>query len=223
MPADYNSTARALALPISPTETSQNQHPPRPPWGRPRFGSAQNHNRSSYAHGGETFREKMIHNAEQLQRRVVKTVEKMTLLQRILAGFALVAVLVLTILFLVFNEAIFAWLVPVAEKWKRIHGGWTILWILTFITAFPPVIGYSTCITIAGFVYGFNGLVLFESSRISMKCQHMGIIADSCPIIDGLSPPPQQLSALSAPSSPLGQSSLDSSSGWWPKIDALRR
>lgn len=83
----------------------------------------------------------------------------MSLLQRILAGLVLVVTLVLTILFIVFNEAISAWLIPIAEKWKRIKGGWTILWIITFLTAFPPVIGYSTCITISGFVYGWNGSV----------------------------------------------------------------
>lgn len=32
-----------------------------------------------------------------------------------------------------------------------------ILWLATFICAFPPMIGYSTTITIAGFVYGFPG------------------------------------------------------------------
>ncbi|KAI9720414.1 MAG: hypothetical protein M1812_002920 [Candelaria pacifica] len=168
MPADYNSTARALALPISPTDTSSPNHQPaRPPWGRPRLSSEQNRNRSPYAQGGETFREKMMHNAEQLQRRMVKTVKKMSLLQRILAGIALVVALVLTILFLVFNQEIFAWLAPVAEKWKKVRGGWTILWILTFLTAFPPVIGYSTCITIAGFVYGFNGWFIAASATVA--------------------------------------------------------
>ena len=63
--------------------------------------------------------------------------------------------IVLGILFLVFSERIFAWLEPVAEKWKNLKGGWLILWAMTFATAFPPVIGYSTCLTLAGFVYGF--------------------------------------------------------------------
>ncbi|KAI9794484.1 MAG: Tlg2-vesicle protein [Candelina submexicana] len=167
MPADYNSTARALALPISPTEASSPFHQPaRPQWGLPRLSSEHSHNRSPYAHGGETFREKMLHNAEQLQRQVVKTVKKMSLLQRVLAGIALVVALVLTILFLIFNEAIFAWLVPVAEKWKKVRGGWTILWLMTFLTAFPPVIGYSTCVTIAGFVYGFKGWFIAATATV---------------------------------------------------------
>ena len=66
-----------------------------------------------------------------------------------------ISTLVIGILFLVFNEKIFAWLEPFAVKWKELSGGWLILWSFMFITAFPPIIGYSTSLTIAGFVYGF--------------------------------------------------------------------
>ena len=74
---------------------------------------------------------------------------------------------VIGILFLVYNHQIFAWLAPVAKRWRDWRAGWVILWIATFVTAFPPMIGYSTCVTIAGFVYGFpNGYVFFfQSSR----------------------------------------------------------
>ena len=82
-------------------------------------------------------------------------VDGMTPWQRALSFVAGVITIVLAILFLVFSERIFAWMEPVAEKWKNLRGGWLILWALTFTTAFPPVIGYSTCLTLAGFVYGF--------------------------------------------------------------------
>ena len=72
-----------------------------------------------------------------------------------MAIIALVGLFVVGLLFLVYNEKIFAWLEPVAEKLKKQRGGWLIIWALTFMTAFPPVIGYSTCVTAAGFVYGF--------------------------------------------------------------------
>lgn len=62
---------------------------------------------------------------------------------------------VLGIMFLIYNERIFAWLEPKAQAWYDMPGGWAILWLLTAITAFPPLVGYSTCVTIAGFVYGF--------------------------------------------------------------------
>ena len=84
-----------------------------------------------------------------------RMVEGMTPVQLALSVIAGLAAVTAAIIFLVFSEAIFAWLEPVAEKWKNLSGGWLILWALTFATAFPPVIGYSTCLTLAGFVYGF--------------------------------------------------------------------
>ncbi|KAH6671438.1 hypothetical protein B0J14DRAFT_596054 [Halenospora varia] len=71
------------------------------------------------------------------------------------------------ILFLVYSEKIFHALAPVAKKWHDLPGGWTILWLLTFIAAFPPMIGYSTCVTISGFVYGFpNGWYIVASATV---------------------------------------------------------
>jgi len=92
----------------------------------------------------------------------------MTVLQRILAVVALVVVHVFLILFLIFNERIFGWLEPLAERWKHTTGGWTILWALTFMTAFPPIIGYSTCGTTAGFVYGvWEGWLILATATVA--------------------------------------------------------
>lgn len=42
-----------------------------------------------------------------------------------------------------------------------------ILWALTFVSAFPPIIGYSTTVTISGFVYGFpNGWFIVASATV---------------------------------------------------------
>lgn len=79
---------------------------------------------------------------------------KLKLLHRILLGVGGVVMLVLGILFLVFNERIFGALAPVAKKWRDLRGGWCILWAATFIVGFPPLIGYSSCVTLAGFVFG---------------------------------------------------------------------
>lgn len=96
------------------------------------------------------------------------TVNKMTPLQRILAAIAIVLAGILGILFLVFNERIFGWLEPYAEKWKHTTGGWMILWAITFLAAFPPMIGYSTCGTTAGFVYGIaEGWLIYASATIA--------------------------------------------------------
>ena len=86
---------------------------------------------------------------------LVKMGEKMTPLQQILAVLAGTVSIAVTVLFLVFSEKIFAWFEGIAVTWREISGGWLILWALTFATAFPPIIGYSTCLTLAGFVYGF--------------------------------------------------------------------
>lgn len=82
---------------------------------------------------------------------------RLTPLQRVLAVVAGLALFVLSILFLVYSHRIFGALKPVAEGWRDLRGGWVIVWVMTFCTAFPPVIGYSSTITIAGFVYGFPG------------------------------------------------------------------
>ncbi|KAF2857312.1 hypothetical protein K470DRAFT_223603 [Piedraia hortae CBS 480.64] len=81
--------------------------------------------------------------------------ERMTTLQRIGASAAVATALILGILGLVYNERIFHWLAPWAKRWRELPGGWAILWAMVFTVSFPPLIGYSTCITTAGFVFGF--------------------------------------------------------------------
>lgn len=91
---------------------------------------------------------------------------KFTPLQR--AGIIVldIVLIVLAILFVVYNERIFAWLSPAATSWRNLSGGWLILWFLTFFVAFPPLIGYSTAITVAGFVYGMNGWFVVATATV---------------------------------------------------------
>lgn len=92
----------------------------------------------------------------------------MSLLQRALLVALGVIGWVLLILFFIYNERIFGFLKPYAVSWKRTTGGWTILWALTFLTAFPPLIGYSTCGTLAGFVYGVGeGWLILASATVA--------------------------------------------------------
>lgn len=77
--------------------------------------------------------------------------------QRALAVLALVVVNVLLVLFLVYSHRIFAALAPVAKGWRALPGGWVLAFLMTCVAAFPPMIGYSTAVTITGFVYGFPG------------------------------------------------------------------
>jgi len=102
-----------------------------------------------------------------IHRKIWKTYNKMSVLQRILVFIFLSIMSVFGILFLVYNERIFGWLGPAAAKWRDVPGGWVILFALNFITAFPPLIGYSSTVTIAGFVYGFpNGWFIVASATI---------------------------------------------------------
>lgn len=66
-----------------------------------------------------------------------------------------VILVALTITLLVFSHKVWALLGPIAVSWRATPGGWIIIWLLTFIVAFPPLVGYSTACTVAGFVYGW--------------------------------------------------------------------
>jgi uncharacterized membrane protein YdjX (TVP38/TMEM64 family) len=173
MPADYSSTAKALALPISPLP-SPSPETTRPPWSRRISSSTRraNTNNSPYSQRcstpSSTYKAQILSSAYKAQRQLLKTFQSLTLPQRIAAIIALLLSFVLGILFLVYSERIFGVLAPAAKKWHAITGGWTILWLLTFICAFPPVIGYSTCVTISGFVYGFpNGWFIVASATVA--------------------------------------------------------
>lgn len=151
---DYNSTARALALPVSPPRSPNISHQgTQASWNR----SSRSLTRDTHARGRQrsTIINRCLDSLQKLRRRLLKVIEGMTSVQLALSVIAGLVTVTLAILFLVFSESIFAWLEPVAEKWKNLRGGWLILWAMTFATAFPPVIGYSTCLTLAGFVYGF--------------------------------------------------------------------
>ncbi|RYP87379.1 hypothetical protein DL769_000583 [Monosporascus sp. CRB-8-3] len=77
--------------------------------------------------------------------------------QLALASLAGAAAFTALVLVLVYSHRIFAWLAPAAEGWRALPGGWVLVFLLTCATAFPPMIGYSTCLTVSGFVYGFPG------------------------------------------------------------------
>ena len=114
------------------------------------------------------MRDSAINTAERFYRKFLKIWSRLTPIQRVLVVVGLVAVNILGLLFLIFNEKIFGWLQPYAERWKSTTGGWTILWLITFLTAFPPMIGYSTCGTTAGFVYGiWEGWFILATATVA--------------------------------------------------------
>ncbi|KAK4083592.1 uncharacterized protein Triagg1_1254 [Trichoderma aggressivum f. europaeum] len=80
---------------------------------------------------------------------------KLSLLQRSLVVFVICLGWTFIILSILYSEAFFAWLATVSKSWREIPGGWLIAFMLIFATSVPPIVGYSTANTIAGFVYGF--------------------------------------------------------------------
>ena len=139
------------------------------PWQPPRRSISNGARSSRYSiNRTANFRDQVINNADRLQRRVISTFGKMSLPQKVATVVAFLAAIVFGILFLVYSERIFEWLAPLAIKWKKTTGGWIILWIVTFIVALPPLIGYSTCATIAGFVYGVGeGWLILASATVA--------------------------------------------------------
>ncbi|KAG9235738.1 Golgi apparatus membrane protein tvp38 [Amylocarpus encephaloides] len=172
MPADYSSTAKALALPISPSPSpSLERNTVHPPWTR-RLSSGTRRPVGSSPYSQQTratsLSQQVIHTASKAGKRVVKAFQSLSIIQKTIAVVVGLIFFVLSILFLVYNERIFHAFAPYAKKWRDTTGGWTILWIITFFCAFPPVIGYSTSITIAGFVYGFpNGWFIVSTATVA--------------------------------------------------------
>ncbi|EMC95363.1 hypothetical protein BAUCODRAFT_25407 [Baudoinia panamericana UAMH 10762] len=111
-------------------------------------------------------RPRWLQNAETIQRRAVKLWFHFTPLQR--AGIIILNVILLVgvILGLVYNERIFRWLAPAAKRWRELPGGWLILWFMTFFVSFPPLIGYSSFVTIAGFVFGMKGWFIMSTATV---------------------------------------------------------
>ena len=96
----------------------------------------------------------MVPLVRQIMQQTMRTIQSMSWWQRIAAAVGLATVVTLGILFFVFSDSLLHWLLPVAEKWRDIPAGWLIVWAMAFVCAFPPLIGFSTAVTIAGFVYG---------------------------------------------------------------------
>ncbi|KAL9002879.1 MAG: hypothetical protein Q9188_004218 [Gyalolechia gomerana] len=164
MPADYNSTARALALPVSPPGSPTQSHQ-QPRWSRQRGSNSFSQSQGSLTLPESSMRSRVITKMDRLGR---ATLRKFSPLQVALAAVLGLVAIVVTILFFIYHEKFFAWLEPTAVKWKNLRGGWCILWALTFMTAFPPIVGYSTCFTLAGFVYGLpEGWLIIATATVA--------------------------------------------------------
>ncbi|OBT73393.1 hypothetical protein VF21_07675 [Pseudogymnoascus sp. 05NY08] len=150
--------------PLSPLVSPLPDAPPRPSFSRRLRSSASHRRRPSLSTPSTTAT--YLLKAEILRDKALALWASATLTQRILFVGAYVFFTTVGILFIVYSESLFAALAPVAVKWRALPGGWLISFALIFITAFPPVIGYTTALTIAGFVYGMKGWFICASANV---------------------------------------------------------
>ncbi|KAJ5567620.1 hypothetical protein N7535_006926 [Penicillium sp. DV-2018c] len=163
MPADYQSTARALSLsPSSPDHIpSSPGSDAQPPWSSSR-------RNSGWSSGEETsYREQLIRRGTALYHRVNKIWEEMSLWKKVATVCAALILGVLGIAFLFLTGKLFIWLGPVAEKWETSWLAAFILWLCVFFVSFPPLVGWSTFGTVAGFIFGiWKGWLIYASATI---------------------------------------------------------
>ncbi|KAJ9355804.1 hypothetical protein DTO027B9_3958 [Paecilomyces variotii] len=166
MPADYQSTARALSLPLSPAEsTSSIIGAVRPPWSRP-DGDRRNSIAASLQEA-VTFRDKLISWAEGTGRRVSETWKRMSFWKRVGAVCAALVTIAVGIAFMLLTGKIFIWVGPLAEKWEKSPLAYFVLWLLIFGVSFPPLVGWSTLGTICGFVFGiWKGWLIYMTATV---------------------------------------------------------
>jgi uncharacterized membrane protein YdjX (TVP38/TMEM64 family) len=168
LPPAYSDTAQALASQIRGMDGDDEDEPILSTVGSGRRSTSPLWSRRS----GSTQRPraerapKWMENVGKLQRKGLKLWFHFTPLQR--AGIILlnIILLVLIILGLVYNERIITALGPAAKRWRELPAGWVILWLMTFFVSFPPMIGYSTCVTIAGFVFGMKGWFIMSTASV---------------------------------------------------------
>jgi uncharacterized membrane protein YdjX (TVP38/TMEM64 family) len=160
--------APPIQLPDSPSLDAQQTQGLLSPWQAPRNSWPSDRSSPFSQSSFAQTRDSVINTAEKTYRRFMQVWNRLSFLQKCLAVIGIIILDTFFILFLVFNEKIFSFLEPLAEKWKNTTGGWIVLWIITFITAFPPMIGYSTCGTTAGFVYGaWEGWLILATATVA--------------------------------------------------------
>ncbi|KAG8624908.1 hypothetical protein KVT40_006659 [Elsinoe batatas] len=179
---DYTSTARFLANPpprqssMSPAQkrtpsTSRGRLPPSGtnPSLFPRFttpSSRQNFT-SQWGPSGSSFFARWQSTTTSLRTTTERLLHRFTPLQRILLLLAAIVLFIVSLLFLIYNEKIFASLVPLVKTWRTSPVGWLILWLMVLAVSFPPMIGYSTCFTLGGFVFGvWKGWLIVASATV---------------------------------------------------------
>ncbi|KAF7713923.1 Uncharacterized protein PECH_000919 [Penicillium ucsense] len=168
MPADYESTARALSLTDSPPEPLMDSHDEeedeQPIWSR------SGRRDSSARWSGEPalgIRDRMMERGKMLWRLATERYNELTLLQKIGLYVASFAALALGVGIMLLTGKLFIWLGPVAEQWQNSWLVAFVIWIGIFFISFPPLVGWSTLGTVAGFIYGWwKGWLIYSTATV---------------------------------------------------------
>ncbi|KAJ5892385.1 hypothetical protein N7504_009076 [Penicillium tannophilum] len=161
MPADYESTARALAVsPSSELHSASASDDEQPLWSRAG-------RRNSTRPESGNLRDRLMVKGKELYRQADERWKRMTFWQKV--GFYVASLLVGAsgIGFLVLTGKVFIWLGPVAERWEKSPLVAFVLWLCVFFVSFPPLLGWSTFGTVAGFIFGvWKGWLIYATATI---------------------------------------------------------
>ncbi|KAK6513833.1 Tlg2-vesicle protein [Arthrobotrys conoides] len=153
------STDHPRSILYTPPTTSSNTAPT---WTR-----SGRRSRSSSTTSVTSASSNLITNVWKLKRKAHQYWNKLSLVQKIIGCTGLAVLNIGILLGVIYHEAIFHWFSPIADKWREMPYGFLILFMWTFVSAFPPMIGYSTSITLAGFIYGVpNGWYIASSGTV---------------------------------------------------------
>ncbi|KAE8145334.1 Golgi apparatus membrane protein tvp38 [Aspergillus avenaceus] len=164
MPADYQSTARALSLPISPSERlSPIDNDTYPPWSNL---TSSRRNSNGLPEATNVWGQ-VTNRLTQTSRHMLTIWRRMNFWQKVGTVAAALLVNLLGIGFLLFTGKVFIWLGPVAEKWEHSGLAYFVLWLCVFFVSFPPLVGWSTFGTISGYIFGiWKGWFLYASATV---------------------------------------------------------
>ncbi|PGG97627.1 hypothetical protein AJ79_09137 [Helicocarpus griseus UAMH5409] len=174
MPADRSPTAHAaLSVPLI-SERDESPSSPfdtiRPPWSQPRSSLSRSSRRRSssvFSAPPSSVRDRAINSMKRSYQRVARRFARMTLLQKIGTVLAGLAAIVLGLGFMILTGQIFKWLEPVAEDWETSKLAYFVVWICTFVVSFPPLVGWSTIGTVAGFIFGvWKGWIIYATGTV---------------------------------------------------------
>jgi len=173
MPADFQSTARALEVSVSPLGEPGSPlfFGVRPPWSQQNIAGR----RSSLSLSGPeaiSIRDRAINFAQMIRRRVSQRWDKLTRWQKMLTLLFVILFIGLGVGIMILTGKIFIWIRPMADKWEHEVLPYVVVFLCIIVVSFPPLVGWTTLGTISGLIFGFwkGWLVFVTASIVGSTC-----------------------------------------------------